>query len=353
MTPPPDRFREALATAPHHASRVKAVLLLVAFLVPALGGACASEDLAPIVDEGHVDEGFLEGADGARLYYRVVGSGGEPIVVVHGGPGAGIDSFLPSVKPLAETFELILYDQRGGGRSELPIDTEKLDAEYFVEDLEAVRRHFGLESMKVIAQSFGAILVARYAQEYPQRLERVVFHGATGPRRSEAARIRREQAKAAPPPPEPALAERASELLQTLMEGRASDPVAACREYEEMGRKLAVARGEDVHYRGTTCRASPEAVRYYYQYTAQLTPRSFGDWDFTTGLEEVPAPVLVLCGEDDPSAIPMQRGWADAFPNGRLLLVPNAGKAAFSANPEFVIPAVEEFFGEEPPTGEP
>jgi len=312
--------------------------LLVGLLFPATVLGCASETSAPVVDEG-----YLPGAEGARLFYRVLGSGGPPIVVVHGGPGAGMHSILPSVQPLAESFELIFYDQRGGGRSELPADTTKLDARYFVEDLEAVRRHFGLERMKVVAHSFGAILVARYAEKYPQRLERAVFHGATGPRRSEAARILRE--KAAAPSLEPALAQRASRLLQTLLSGEASDPVAACRDYEEIGRKLALARGETVTYRGTTCRASPEAVRYYYRHTAQLTPRSLGDWDFTTGLEELSAPMLVVFGEDDAEAIPAQREWAEAFPNGRLLLVPKTGKAAFSGNPGFVFPAVERFFG--------
>jgi proline iminopeptidase len=315
---------------------------LVLFL---LASGCASPGSAPVAGEG-----YLTGADGARIHYRTMGTGDETIVVVHGGPGAGIDSFLPSVEPLAETFHLILYDQRGGGRSELPADTDKLDARYFVEDLDAVRRYFGIERMNVIAQSFGAVLVARYAQRYPERLERVVFHGATGPRRSEAAKLQRDRAGSASSV-DPALSDRASELLRRLLDGTASDPVAACREYEEVGRRIAVARGEAVHYRGTTCRAPSEAVRYYYHYTAQLAPRSFGDWDFTSGLEELSAPLLVVYGANDPQGIPAQREWADAVPDGRLLLVPEAGKAALSDNPSFVARALETFFRGEWPEG--
>jgi len=312
--------------------------LLVGLLPALLLFACEADPTGYAVRDG-----YLTGADGARLYYRTLGDGRETIVVVHGGPGAGMDSILPSVEPLAESFTLVLYDQRGGGRSELPSDTDKLDAGFFVEDLEAVRRHFRIERMNVLAHSFGAVLVARYCEAHPERLARIVFHGATGPRRSEAARIQRAKAEVSPAIPG-RLSERASELLQSLMEGTAADAVATCREYEAIGRELAVARGEEVHYQGTTCRAPPEAVRYYYRYTAQLTPRSFGDWDFTRGLEEVFAPLLVVYGEDDPVGVPAQREWAEAVPNGRLLLVPDAGKAALSDNPELTLAAVERFF---------
>lgn len=280
------------------------------------------------------------------MYYRTLGTGPVPIVLVHGGPGAGMSSFPPAIEPLAEDFLLIFYDQRGGGRSELPADTSKLQARYFVEDLEAVRRHFELDRMNVIAHSFGAVLVARYAEKYPHRIERMVFHAATGPKRSQAAQTLRAkaEARASRPTPDPALSRRASELFQALLEGTASEPAATCREYEEVSRKLTLARGEKANYQGTTCQAPPEAIAYYYQYTARRTPESFGDWDFTTGLEEVTAPLLVVYGEEDSLGLPAQRAWAEAVPDGRLLLVPDAGKGALSDNPDVVLPAIEEFF---------
>ncbi|HVR42359.1 MAG TPA: alpha/beta fold hydrolase [Thermoanaerobaculia bacterium] len=101
------------------------------------------------------EEGFLEGAGGARIFYRVVGTGAETAVAVHGGPGAGMNAFFSDLLPLAAGYRVIFYDQRGGGRSDLPADTALLDARHHVEDLEAVRRHFGLERMSVVAHSFG------------------------------------------------------------------------------------------------------------------------------------------------------------------------------------------------------
>lgn len=293
------------------------------------------------------DEGFLPGAAGAELHYRVLGSGPDTVVVLHGGPGAGMGTVLPAWRPLADRFTLVFYDQRGGGRSTLPADTAFLDARHFVEDLEAVRRHFGLERLKLVTHSFGSVLAASYAERYPERVERMVFHGATGPRRSEAAAL----ARRSPPSPDTALSRRAGELLGELLRGTAEDPVATCERYEELGRRLAEARGEPATWPGTTCDAPPEAVRYYYRYTAQLAPRSFGDWDFTTGLEDLDAPLLVVHGTRDSARLAVQRDWAAAVPRARLLTVPGTAKGPVDERPEIVLPAVAEFLGGAWPEG--
>jgi len=287
-----------------------------------------------------VNDGFITGAEGAELYFRVMGTGKDTIVVVHGGPGAGMNSVLPSLKPLANKYVLIFYDQRGGGQSELPADTSKLQSHYFVEDLEVVRKHFALEKMNLLAHSFGSVLVADYAQKYSRHLKRIVFHGATGPRRSEAAKIYQKKAALS----DTTLLKQSLELLKMLLTGTANDPVVTCQEYEAINRKLALARGEVTKSLGTTCQGSAKAVRYYYLYTAQLTPRSFGDWDFSSKLKHVSAPLLVAYGQNDTLSIPAQREWVSSVQNGRLLLVPNAWKGAMADNPDFVFTAIETFF---------
>lgn len=293
---------------------------------------------------GAAEVGFLEGAGGVLLHYEVVGSTGPTVVAVHGGPGAGMGSFLPDLRPLAERHRVIFYDQRGGGRSGLPEDEELLGASWFVEDLEAVRRHFGLERMNLVAHSFGAVLVARYAREYPERVARIALLGATGPERSAAAA----RARAEPGAEEREDAERIRQALTPLLEGTAEDPVAACRRYEALLERAALRRGEPQGWEGSTCDAQPEAVAYYYAKTARLTPRSFGDWDFTTGLEEVSAPVLVVSGDRESAAPAQQEAWADAYPRGRLLVVPGAGKAAIATHPAQVLPALTAFFRQSP-----
>ena len=287
-------------------------------------------------------EGFVETEDGLRLHYLVEGTGRDTLVVVHGGPGAGLESVREAVEPLARDRVLILYDQRGGGRSTLPKDTARLSAEGFARDLEAIRARFGLDRMDLFTHSFGAIVVARYAERHPERLGRVVLHGATGPSRRQAADLARAAAGRSQPG-DSALARRRRELMMSLLRGEAENAVRACEEFESVGRKLARSRGDSVTWPGSTCDASPEAVRYYYRYTARIGPRSFGDWDFTDRLTDVPAPALVVWGARDSAALPAQRAWARAFPNGRLLLVHGAGKGALAERPDRVRAAVDSF----------
>ncbi len=286
-------------------------------------------------------EGFIRTSDGLSLYYRVLGEAPDTAVVVHGGPGAGMGSILPHVAPLADSITLIFFDQRGGGRSSLPADTTRLRPEGFVADIESVRGFFALGRMKVIAHSFGAIVTARYLQKHPNRIERLVLLGATGPRRAEAAALARSAGNQVT-----AASRRRLELLTSLLSGTADDPIAACREYEELS-----ALGGSVSWRGTNCDMSSEAVAYYFRYTAQLGPMDFGDWDFTKNLRQVVVPVLVVHGANDEAGEPLQRAWASAFPQGRIWTIPEAGRGAIADRPDLVWAGMLQFFMGEWPAG--
>lgn len=314
---------------------MSATLLLLPAIV-----ACgqAGRDPAAGAQQRAQAEGYLDGDDGVRLYYRVLGSAGDTVVVVHGGPGAGMDAILPHVAPLADDHVLLLYDQRGGGRSTLPEDTALLAGRHHVRDLEAVRRRFGLERLSLIAHSFGAILAAEYAAAHPSRVERMVFLGATGPERAAARAIYISPYERA----DSATVDSLTAVLRTLLRGAGDDPVALCREYERLGHEIGRQIGKSGNWKGTTCDAPPEAVRYYYRYTAQLGPASFGDWDFTDRLGEVEAPVLVVHGAPDTLGLQVQRAWASSFPRGRLLLIPEADRP-IADRPQAVFGAIEEF----------
>jgi proline iminopeptidase len=290
-------------------------------------------------------QGYLTGAGGAQIFYQVVGSGDDTVVVVHGGPGAGINDSRPDLEPLAKSHVVIFYDQRGGGRSELP-DTTLLTPQYFVGDLEAVREHFNLDQMSLIAQSFGAIVVAEYLRAHPQRVARMVFLVPTGPNRAEAARFYQSQHAT-----DTAIASAQFELFKSLMEGSAADPVAACREYEALNKRAAVAAGEFSGRKGSECDMPGPALRYYFRYTARLGPEAFGKWDFTHSFSEVKAPLLVIHGERDKRGLAMHRSWAKAVPNGRLLVIPNAVGAAYAERPDAVFPAIDEFLEGRWPNG--
>jgi proline iminopeptidase len=120
-------------------------------------------------------EGHFAGAGGTRLFYRKVGQGNELVVFLHGGPGLSIGDGGYDMEPLAQGRTVLMYDQRGGGRSEIVTDPKLLTPEYHVRDLEALRQHFKIERLKLVGLSWGAGLAALYAEEYAERVERLLL----------------------------------------------------------------------------------------------------------------------------------------------------------------------------------
>ena len=110
---------------------------------------------------------------GAELFVRRVGAG-RPAIVLHGGPGADHEYLRPGFDALADGRELIYYDQRGGGRSPVARDVPVGWTEQ-VADLEALRRHWGLEQLTVVGYSWGGLLALLYALEHPGRVVRLAL----------------------------------------------------------------------------------------------------------------------------------------------------------------------------------
>ena len=106
--------------------------------------------------------GEVVAPDGTRLHYQTSGKG-PTIVVLHGGPGLSSAYLAPNLDFLAAHYRLISYDQRGAGRSTVVKDPAKLSRDHHVDDVEAVRRHFGLDKVVLLGHSWGAAPAAFYA----------------------------------------------------------------------------------------------------------------------------------------------------------------------------------------------
>jgi len=127
---------------------------------------------------------------GARLFYRTMGRG-EPLVLLHGGPGADHTDFLPFLVPLARSFRLVLFDQRGCGRSERLSDRRQYRLDLMVRDLEALRKHLRIETWNMLGLSFGGILAQAYAVRHPRRVAALILAGTASSARAVEADFRR------------------------------------------------------------------------------------------------------------------------------------------------------------------
>lgn len=123
------------------------------------------------------ESGFLETGDGHRVYWERVGTkGAKPAVFLHGGPGGG---FSPKHRRLFDPalYDVILFDQRGCGRSTPFASLENNTTWHLVADIEALREMIGAETWLVFGGSWGSTLALAYAQTHPQRVSELVVRG--------------------------------------------------------------------------------------------------------------------------------------------------------------------------------
>src|SRR5262245_52037197 len=143
---------------------------------------------------GGIGGGLFEAGEGVRLYFRAVGEG-DPVVVP-------LVEWTREYDVLAAGRRIISYDPRSRGRS-AAVAPEKISFAADVADLEALRKHLGLERFSLIGWSYYGGVVARYAMEFPARVRRVAVVCGPPIRRSpgmEAAnRVMVERIRAAAP----------------------------------------------------------------------------------------------------------------------------------------------------------
>jgi proline iminopeptidase len=120
-----------------------------------------------------LQDGFVD-AHGVLIYYQTVGQG-TPLLIVHGGPGASHDYFLPYLLPLARHHKLIFLDERGSGKSEKLEDPSGYTVENMVEDTEAVRQSLKLGRISLLGHSYGGVLAQAYALKYQANLTHLVL----------------------------------------------------------------------------------------------------------------------------------------------------------------------------------
>jgi len=293
---------------------------------------------APVSQAG---EGFVTTPDGARLFYRVMGSSGDTLIAVHGGPGVDLESIAGDFARLARRHVVVFYDQRGAGRSTLPADRSTLNARQQIDDLDAVRRHFGLARVTLVAHSYGPLLAATYALAHPDAVRRMVLFNPVPPYRGDlwkrfgaVVAQRLDSAQVA----------RVADASRRLADPD-EDARRACRDYWAVALRPRLAEPERTLplLRSDLCASDPEGIRFGLTVTNAAVFASYGDWDLRERLRSLDVPTLVVHGEDDAIPMDMVEVWVQALPRARLLRVPRAAHFSYAERPDLVWPEVEAF----------
>lgn len=131
------------------------------------------------------DRGHLETGDGHTLYWELCGNpDGIPVVFLHGGPGGGCSPMQRRLFDPAR-YRVLLFDQRGCGRSAPHADLRNNTTWHLVEDIERLRRLIGVACWQVFGGSWGSTLALAYAQTHPERVTALVLRGIFTLRRAE------------------------------------------------------------------------------------------------------------------------------------------------------------------------
>ena len=107
----------------------------------------------------------------AALYYYTYGKG-EPLIILSGGPGIAAHQEDDVAIKLSKTYQAILFDQRGTGKSwTRPLDSSTINVDRAIEDLELLRQHLHINKLNLYGHSWGSMLAAGYISNYPEHVK--------------------------------------------------------------------------------------------------------------------------------------------------------------------------------------
>jgi proline iminopeptidase len=303
--------------------------------------------------------GRLKVSELHELYYEESGNPkGKPVVFVHGGPGAGTS---PNQRRFfnPEKYRIVLFDQRGAGKSTPYASLVDNTTWHLVEDMEKLREHLGIQKWQVFGGSWGSTLALSYAETHPEAVSELVLRGIFLLRKKEIDWFYQSGASeifpdawepyvAAIPP-----AER-GDFVKAYHRRLTSDDKKV---------QLAAAKAWSV-WEGSTSKLFPEEdfIAHYGEDAFAVAFASIECHYFMHGgflepdqlLKNVDRirhiPAVIVQGRYD-VVCPMDSAWAlhRAWPEAELIITPDAGHSAFeNGNSRALVAATDRFAYQQP-----
>ncbi len=292
-----------------------------------------------------------------EVYFEECGNPqGKPVVFVHGGPGGGIDaSHRRFFNP--ELYRIILFDQRGCGQSTPHACLEENTTWDLVADMEAIRRHLGIDRWQVFGGSWGSTLALAYAQTHPEVVTEIVLRGIFLLRRQEIDWFYQFGASEIYPDAWEA-------YRDAIPEGERHDYLSAYYRRltsEDSSVRLQAARAWSV-WEGSTSKLLPEdaaiarfgeedfALAFARIECHYFVNKGFfsSDDHLLRGIDRIrQIPCVIVHGRYD-VVCPLTSAWAlhKAWPEAELMVVPDAGHAASEpGNCRALVAATDRFAG--------
>jgi proline iminopeptidase len=278
----------------------------------------------------------------ASLYVRDIGNG-PPVIVLHGGPDFDQSYLAPDLDRWADGFHVISYDQRGRGRSADQVRPTDVTLASDLDDLDRVRRHFGLESAIVLGHSWGTVLALEYARRHPSHVSHLLLMNPAPASARDYALLRETYTR-----------EQGTDLdrQQEIMAGSAyqeGDPAAVTARYR-LHFKSALKEPRDYETLMERMQAGfinqgKEGIVEARAVEDRLMQDTWArqDYDILPELRELRIPTLVLYGDHDFIPNEIARHIAGAMPDARLVILKDCGHFAHLECAEDVRREVDRF----------
>lgn len=303
-------------------------LILIFFTYPILFVSCNSQH------QNSYKDGYVTVSKGVELYYEKVGDGQEIIIIPSG------MYYSPIFKQLASPDRtLIIYDQRGRGKSTSIIDSTQLGWKYEVEDIESIRKHLNFEMINIIGWSYSGAIAAMYAKTFPQVTSRIVLIGPMPIKKVPywEEYLRTSQSR------RPDDYDSRIQLIQNNFE-QSGELERYIKDYYQQSHQLLLVNKSIIEtFRDDFYSCPNERPDIMWGSTFPTIIASFGDWDFTDQLDGLAAKTLIIQGTYD--AVPMEsaKEWNTAIPNSRLWVIDEVGHMPFVEKPKEVLSGIDGF----------
>ena len=310
-------------------------------------------DLYPDIDV--FDSGFIAVDARHQVYYEQCGNpDGKPVVILHGGPGAGCSAKMRRFHD-PKAYRIVLFDQRGSGRSTPHADLVDNTTWDLVADIEALREHLGIARWQVFGGSWGSTLALAYAEAHPSRATELVLRGIFMLRRWELEWFYQEGASRLYP-------DAWDNYLQAIPEVERADLISAYhrrRTSSSEATRLAAARAWSVWEASTSLLLPDEAFidghkdAHFALSFARIESHYFVHGGFFDAEDQLlrdahrlhGIPGVIVHGRYD-VVCPVQNAWDlhKAWPESRLQISPSAGHSAFEPeNASALVEATDSF----------
>lgn len=299
--------------------------------------------------------GMLPVSDRHTLYWEECGNpDGKPVVMLHGGPGGGCNAAMRRFHDPAK-YRIVLFDQRGAGRSTPHADLVDNTTWDLVADIERIREMLGIEHWQVFGGSWGSTLALAYAEKHPERVTELVLRGIFMLRRWELEWFYQEGASRLFP-------DQFEPYREFIPEAERGDLMAAYHQRltsDDEALRLEAARRWSIWEGGTSYLRVPEdyadshgdpqfALAFARIENHYFVNKGFFDADDQLlrdahRIKDIPG--VIVHGRYD-VVCPVANAWDlhKAWPKAELMISPTAGHSAFEAeNIDALVRATDHF----------